>query len=96
MDLSGTKFDNLGKNALNLYNSLTLKYKDKIIKNQPKKSIAIARSFSSIKNRDEIDKRVMILCRHLYFSVVSQDMSPSKFELKFAINPKNHLALVWV
>ncbi|TWO29159.1 hypothetical protein [Campylobacter lanienae] len=79
---AGQIFDNLGKNALNLYNSLTLKYKDKIIKNQPKKSIAIARSFSPIKNRDEIDKRVMILCRHLYFSVVSQAMSPSKFELK--------------
>ena len=84
MGLSGTKFDNLDKNALNLYNYLTLKYKDKIIKNQPKKSIAIARSFSPIKNRDEIDKRVMILCRHLYFSVASQAMSPSKFELKIS------------
>ena len=75
-------FTNLGKNAHHLHSSLSLKYTDKIIKNQPRKSLAIARTFIPIKDRNELDKRLMILCSHLYFEIATLGLNPSKFELK--------------
>lgn len=86
-------FDKLGKYAINLYSSLNLSHQDKIIKNQPRKSLAIARSFAPIKNRNELHKRVMILCRHLYFEVASLALNPTKFELKLRYKGQEQISI---
>lgn len=86
-------FDKLGKYAINLYSSLNLSHQDKIIKNQPRKSLAIARSFAPIKNRDSINKRLMILCRHLYFEVASLALIPSKIELKLRYKEQEQISI---
>lgn len=86
-------FAKLGKNALHIYQSLNLINQDKIIKNQPRKSLAIARSFAPIKNRDELHKRVMILCRHLYFEVASLALNPTKFELKLRYKGQEQISI---
>ena len=86
-------FDKLGKNAINLYKSLNLLNQDKIIKNQPRKSLAIARSFTPIKNRDDINKRLMTLCRHLYFEVASLALTPSKIELKLRYKGQTQVSI---
>ncbi|MBR2222407.1 MAG: hypothetical protein IJ972_05375, partial [Campylobacter sp.] len=83
----------LGKYAINLYSSLNLSHQDKIIKNQPRKSLAIARSFAPIKNRDNINKRLMILCRHLYFEVASLALIPSRIELKLRYKGQEQISI---
>lgn len=86
-------FDKLGKYAINLYSSLNLSHQDKIIKNQPRKSLAIARSFAPIKNRDSINKRLMILCRHLYFEVALLALIPSRIELKLRYKEQEQISI---
>lgn len=51
--------------------------------NPPKarKSIGVARTFDPIVNRDEIRRRLTILCRHLAFTILKSGVNPTHFHL---------------
>lgn len=60
-----------------------------------RKSIGIGRTFDAISSRDELKRRVVILCRYISFLVKKQKVNPQTFFIKikyeFNIKSKNYL-----
>ncbi len=54
-----------------------------VIDNQNRKSISISRTFDAIYDRDEIQRRLAVLCRHISFLCQNRSLYPTCFELKF-------------
>lgn len=91
-DAIGAKFifENLGKNGLKIYSALCGEDKE-ISRPQKPKNISIARTFSQISDRNEIKRRILILCSHLCYEIYKNALNPTKFNLK--IKYANKLAL---
>jgi len=84
-------FANLGKNGLKLYNSIIGSDRN-IEKNAPAKNISMARTFPAVSERDEIRRRMMILCRHISFEVLNLGLNPTKFAVKIRYIGKNAIS----
>lgn len=83
-DALGAKahFNKLGKTGLELYLQLSGKNLGKINKQKEQKSLCVARSFESQNDRDELKRRLKILCKHLSFELFKKDLNPLHLELK--------------
>ncbi|MFA6789576.1 MAG: DNA polymerase IV, partial [Arcobacteraceae bacterium] len=60
-----------------------------------RKSIGIGRTFDAIASRDELKRRVVILCRYISFLVKKQKVNPQTFFIKiqyeYHIKSKNYI-----
>ena len=83
------------KPGIQLYNRVLGIDNEKIVKRAGKKSIGIGRTFDPIQDRDEIKRRILILCRYISFLVYKQNVTPQTFFLKiryeYRIKSKNYL-----
>ena len=82
-------FYSWGKFGKQIYNRVQGIDKEKISLAQSKKSIGLGRSFDPILERDEIRRRISILCRHLSFIAHKGNHNP----LTFALNIKYQYGL---
>ena len=75
-------FYSWGKSGIQLYHRVCGTDNEKIAIAQSKKSIGLGRSFDPELNRDEIKRRITILCRHIGFLALKGNHKP----MTFAIN----------
>ena len=71
-----------GKNETQIYNRVCGIDDEAINVKQDKKSIGLGRSFDPILDRDEIKRRLAILCRHLSFIAFKDNIKPTNYGLK--------------
>jgi DNA polymerase-4 len=71
-----------GKNEKQIYDRVCGNDNEKVDIKSDKKSIGLGRSFDPIKDRDEIRRRVVILCRHLAFIAYKDKIQPTNYALK--------------
>ncbi|MFT7879739.1 MAG: DNA polymerase IV [Sulfurimonas sp.] len=83
-DIKGREalFYSWGKPGKQLYDRVCGMDEEGIAVSQAKKSIGIGRTFDPESNRDEIRRRIMILCRHLAFLVHKGGHLPMTYALK--------------
>lgn len=77
-------FSALGKHGISLYERICGLGGDELRKNEPRKSLAVARTFEKISNRFELKRRIKILCNHLFYELYKKELNPKKLELKFS------------
>lgn len=75
-------FEKLGKMGLELYAQISGAKLGKINKQKERKSLCVARSFEPQSNRDELKRRLKILCKHLSFELFKNSLNPQHLELK--------------
>jgi len=75
-------FYSFGKVGQQIYDRVNGEDKEKISAKEDKKSIGIGRSFDPEMNREEIKRRLIILCRHLTFIAHKGNHKPTSFGLK--------------
>lgn len=75
-------FEKLGKNGIKLYENITGSGKNLVETNSKRKSFSHGRTFKAVSSRDEIKRRILILCRYLCFDIYKFGQNPTKFELK--------------
>lgn len=75
-------FYSYGKIGQQIYERVNGLDNEKITQREDKKSIGIGRSFDPEMNRDEIKRRMIILCRHLTFIAHKGNHKPTSFGLK--------------
>lgn len=73
----------LKKTGVNLFNRVSGINDNKLIANQEKKSIGLGRSFNIIYDRDEILRRIMIICRHICFLTNHSKLNPLTYNINF-------------
>ena len=71
-----------GKSGIQLYNRINGIDNEKISLAQSKKSIGLGRTFDPHADRDEIRRRLAILCRHLSFLALKGEHNPMTYSLK--------------
>lgn len=69
------------KPGIQLYNRVCGIDNEKLVAKGSKKSIGLGRTFDVIKSRDEIKRRLVILCRYLSFMVFKQKVIPQTYSL---------------
>lgn len=74
-------FYSWGKMGKQLYNRINGTDYEKISLAQSRKSISLARTFDPLRDRDEIRRRITILCRHLSFLAYKGEHHPLTFSL---------------
>ncbi len=83
------------KPGIDLYNRVCGINDRKLTTSRDKKSIGIGRSFDAVYDRDEILRRVMILCRYLCFLVKKEQVNPLSYAIKikyeYNIKSKNYI-----
>lgn len=83
------------KPGIDLYNRVCGIRDNKLTIEREKKSIGIGRTFDVIFDRDELKRRVMILCRYLCFLVKKEDVNPLTYAIKiryeYRIKSKNYI-----
>ena len=70
------------KPGIQLYNRVCAIDNEELSHTKDKKSIGLGRTFDPINNRDEIRRRISILCRHLSFIGLKNDLYAMTFALK--------------
>ena len=70
------------KPGIDLYNRVCGIRDNKLTIEREKKSIGIGRTFDAIFDRNELKRRVMILCRYLCFLVKKENVNPLTYEIK--------------
>lgn len=75
-------FYSQGKMGRQIYDRVNGLDTEKIVAREDKKSIGIGRSFDPEMNREEIKRRLIILCRHLSFIAHKGKHQPTSFGLK--------------
>lgn len=75
-------FYSYGKIGQQIYDRVNGYDHERISAKEDKKSIGIGRSFDPETNREEIKRRLVILCRHLSFIAHKGDHKPTSFALK--------------
>jgi len=73
---------NWGKPGIQLYNRVTGIEREALKLPKKKKSLGIGRTFDPIKNRTEIKRRVVILCRYISFIALKNSYCPFQYGLK--------------
>lgn len=81
-------FKKLGKNGLWIWQNLSGEGSDEVKKKEPRKSLAMARTFSQICDRSELKRRLLIICRHLSFDIYRLNLNPTRFEVKIKYSNK--------
>ena len=74
-------FYSWGKPGIQLYHRVTGTDNEKIAIAQSRKSIGLGRSFDPEANRDEIKRRITILCRHISFLALKGKHKPMTFSI---------------
>ena len=74
-------FYSWGKMGTQLYDRICGIDNEKISLAQSKKSIGLGRTFDPILNRDEVKRRITILCRHLSFLALKGKHNPMTYSL---------------
>ena len=74
-------FYSWGKPGIQLYHRVTGTDNEKIAIAQSRKSIGLGRSFDPEVNRDEIKRRITILCRHISFLALKGKHKPMTFSI---------------
>lgn len=84
------------KPGIQLYNRICGLDKEKVAsfydkKYDSRKSIGIGRTFDAVASRDELKRRVIILCRYISFLVKKQKVNPQTFfiKIKYEYNVKS-------
>ncbi|PSM51287.1 DNA polymerase IV [Campylobacter blaseri] len=75
-------FEKLGKNGIKLYENITGSGGNDLEILSRRKSFSRGRTFDALKDRQEVKRRVLILCRYLSFDIFKFGQNPTKFELK--------------
>lgn len=75
-------FEKLGKNGVKLYENITGQANNELETHSKRKSFSLGRTFDALQDRDEVKRRILILCRHLSYEVFKFGQNPTKFELK--------------
>ncbi|CZE48359.1 DNA polymerase Y family protein [Campylobacter geochelonis] len=75
-------FEKLGKSGIKLYENLTGTGENSLDLASKRKSFSHARTFDLITDRDELERRVLVLCRYLSFDIYKFGQNPTKFDLK--------------
>ena len=70
------------KPGIDLYNRVCGIRDNKLTIEREKKSIGIGRTFDAIFDRNELKRRVMILCRYLCFLVKKENVNPLTYAIK--------------
>ena len=83
-DLKSRKdlFDTWGKFEKQIYDRVCGIDDEAVSVKNDKKSIGLGRSFDPLFDRDEIKRRLIILCRHLSFIAYKDKINPSNYGLK--------------
>ena len=74
-------FYSWGKNGVQLYNRICGIDNEKIALAQSRKSIGLGRTFDPLENRDEIKRRITILCRHISFLALKGKHNPTTYAI---------------
>lgn len=84
-----------GPYAKSLYERISGNDLGQLTVNAPRKSIGISRTFDPISNRDEIQRRISILSRHLAYAITKLEVYPTTFTLSlhYMHHPKAHSAI---
>lgn len=85
-------FYKFGKSYINLYENITGTGNNAIKTKRKRKSFSHARTFKAVYNRDEIKRRVLILCRYLCFDIYKFGQTPTKFELKIRYDDRETIS----
>lgn len=75
-------FKKMGKNGVKIYNRMCGINDDKVSPKKGIKSISFARTFPPTLNRDDIRRKISIMCRHLGFEVLKKSLNPMSYEIK--------------
>lgn len=75
-------FEKMGKNGIKIYNRICGINDSEITTKKASKSIGFGRTFSPTLNRDELKRKISIMCRHLGFDVLENNLNPMSYELK--------------
>jgi len=75
-------FYSWGKNGEVLYKRITGKDYEEVKEKENRKSIGISRRFDPVFSREEIVRRIYILCRYLSFVVAKKGLNPLFYYLK--------------
>ncbi|MCZ6160329.1 DNA polymerase IV [Campylobacter ureolyticus] len=82
-------FKKLGKNGIKLYQNITGEGNNTLEINQQRKSFSHGRTFKAINDRNEVKRRILILCRYLCYDIYKFGQNPTKFELKIKYLDRN-------
>ncbi len=74
-----TLFYSWKKPGIKLYHRIVGDDDEGISRKNDRKSIGISRTFDPIKSRDEIQRRISILARHIIYLVLQQDVNPTTY-----------------
>ncbi|QKF64504.1 DNA polymerase IV [Campylobacter corcagiensis] len=74
-------FEKMGKNGLKIYENIIGASRELEL-NKERKSISYGRTFEAIMDRNEIQRRIFVLCRYLSFSIYKFGKTPTKFEFR--------------
>ncbi|WP_428026928.1 DNA polymerase IV [Arcobacter sp.] len=77
------------KPGIQLYNRILGLDKERTLTRNSKKSIGIGRTFDPVQDRNEIKRRIVILCRYLSFLVFKEKVTPQTFFLKIRYDYKS-------
>lgn len=84
-----------GKPGMQIYNRVCGLDNEKISVSQGQKSIGLGRTFDPIQDRDEIKRRLTILCRHLSFLSLKGKHNPMTYSLniryQYGVKQKDYL-----
>ena len=75
-------FDKMGKNGAHIFAQISGDTSKRVQVSRVRKSIGLGRSFEPCFDRDEIKRRLKILCRHLCSEVFEYGLNPRTYELK--------------
>lgn len=75
-------FEKFGKNGIKLYENITGTGDNSLQINRKRKSFSHSRTFKAVFDRNEIKRRILILCRYICFDVYKFGQNPTNYELK--------------
>ncbi len=75
-------FYSWGKSGRDLYARMLGEDNEPVVAYHDRKSIGISRRFPTVSNRDEIDRRVGVLARHLAYTISKLDLKPTTYYFK--------------
>jgi len=71
-----------GKAGVQLYDRICGIEREPLKLPKKKKSLGIGRTFDAVKNREEVKRRIVILCRYISFIALKNNYSPLQYSLK--------------
>ncbi|MCH9812437.1 MAG: DNA polymerase IV [Epsilonproteobacteria bacterium] len=75
-------FEQWKKPGIQLYKRIIGEDNEGILQSKARQSIGISRTFDSIKSRDEVKRRIMILARHIVYLVFKQGVNPTTYYMR--------------